>query len=230
MRNAQGVEGTLLELVVSWIPLKVGKTKICHAFYVSYDIKYDLMLGADFLNTNKAVVSFDVNVLYIRNEKLKFCEQYNLTPSVQVISKHTVELPPLAQTMIQTEILNNEGLPSSQNNTGIIEPDRRISIKKEVFGAKTLVSLKGPTVPMIFVDLIEKPVTIYKNTNLGQITPISEQTPITSLEKEHEEDSFMSFATEKHDKKKEKPNVNLTKEQKARLKELTMSYRDVFAN
>ena len=235
LKNAQGAGGTLLELLgISWIPLKVGKTEICHAFYVSYDIKYDLILGVDFLNTNKAVVSFEENVLYIRNEKVKFCDQYNLSQSIPVISKETVELPPLAQTMIQAKILDNESI-NPRKYICIVEPENKLSSKKNILGAKALVSPKDETIPLIFVNLQEKPVTIYKNTKLGHITPINEKAQVISLEKQHEEDTFMSFESKKHDKKKERPNVNLdhsnlTKEQKAQLEKLLMSYRDVFAN
>ena len=119
-------------------------------------MKYDLILGVDFLNPNKAVVRFEENVLYIRNEKVKFCEQYILTQGIPVISKETVKLAPLAQTMIQAKILGNERIKPHMYIC-IVELENKLSSKK-CFNDKSSRFSSDATIPLIFVNLHKKPV------------------------------------------------------------------------
>ena len=233
--SLKGVGGAPLAIQgITWIPIRIGESIFKHPFYVLKDISFEMIIGIDFLNTQKAILNFRDKAMYIRNEKVRLSDTSVLFPVLSVVCKETVELPPLAQTLIQTKLSCSKRELESATDLAMIEPDQDFAVRKQLLGAKALVKV-SETVPMIFLNVTNKKVKLYKGTVLGKATQISSSAPIAVLAKEHEDDSFVSFTDKEKPPKSDKPNVDLsssdlTLEQKKKLENLLLEYRDVFAN
>ena len=77
-------------------------------------------------------------------------------------------LPPMSESVIPVK----PNIPLPAGYTCLVEPDSRLVERYHIYGASQLVSLSPDfTFPIQVLNPTNKPVTIYRRTNMGLFTP-----------------------------------------------------------
>ena len=108
--------------------------------------------------------------------------------------------------MSESVIPVKPNIPLPAGCTGLVEPDSRLVERYHIYGASQLVSLSPDfTFPIQVLNPTNKPVTIYRRTNMGLFTPsASSMSAITT--NDHAQTSPPSTANASPIRRTEKDN------------------------
>ena len=142
------------------------------------NLTYPVVLGRDFLMHYGSVIDLQAHTLRLSNSSpisLQRTPTSNMGKPVPIDST-TVHayanymLPPMSESVIPV----TPNIPLPAGCTGLVEPDSRYVERCHICGASQLVSLSpGFTFPIRVLNPTNKPVTIYRRTNMELFTPLA---------------------------------------------------------
>ena len=140
------------------------------------NLTYPVVLGRDFLMHYGFVIDLQAHTLRLSNGSpisLQRTPTSNMGEPVSIDSTTvhayaTYILPPMTKSVIPV----TPNIPLPAGCTGLVEPDSRLVERYHICGASQLVSLSPDfTFPIRVLNPTNKPVTIYRRTNMGLFTP-----------------------------------------------------------
>jgi predicted aspartyl protease len=219
------------------IPIKIADTEIEHEVFIAKNLTHDLVLGLDFLNEHKAQLEFDEGHLQLLgSEPVPLQKKYYLNREVKLTATSTIKVEPRSHKVLIAKLNTDETFSERE---GIIVPNPRLAGRTHIMGAHALVKVEDQKVPFMFYNPTDKPITVYRCTNLGYIEfdPVEVVANLSTDAKYEEIEEFVQTMTLDGNKvkKADSPNVDLSEsvlnnEQKFKVEELLLKYRHVFAN
>ena len=210
------------------LPIEIGNKSYDTELQVVENFSYDLVLGKDFLCKNNAIID-------LKEGKLQLSGSDSIPLSRNSSTVHvlrTVVIQPRSQVIIPVKLRE----PMPENIVGLIESNSRLGERYRLAGAAELVKVSANnTVPFRILNPNTLPVTLYRNTNLGEFTELGEDVKAFSLDEDLDTDpAVVNNDIEPDDNPEEVPvdwtNSELSEEQQLRLKQLLSSYSDVFCD
>ena len=166
-----GAEGSQLNILGTVeLDIAVDGIKAKQLFYICDNLKQSALLGMDFLRDNGCVVDFNGGTLHPGDTQVKLKDE----PSWEVhrVSlEDTVTIQPDQKVDLVCEVkgANLEGIQ------GVLEPMDRFFQRFPIAVPSTLSSVNKGSVPVRFYNYSDRPVTIYKNTSVGEFCPAVER-------------------------------------------------------
>ena len=138
-------------------------------FYICDNLKQSALLGVDFLRDNGCVVDFNKGTLragntevYLRDESSWQVHRVSLVETVTIQPDQKVDL------ICQVNGANLEGIQ------GVLEPMDKFFERFPIAVPSTLSLVIEGSVPVRFYNYSGQPVTIYKDTSVGEFCPAVE--------------------------------------------------------
>lgn len=175
-----GASGTLLDVVGQIkVPVKIGSYQSEQVFTVVNTLTVDCLLGADYLISHEAVIDYKHSRVVIKGNKIWFTLTHGVANTIRppnslvVSALKNVTIPGRTVQLIDV-LLPDEVLQG--NFSGIlIEPSNTVKLPQHVIAARTISSIVcGNRALIEVINISPTAVTIYKNTKVGTITPLSE--------------------------------------------------------
>ena len=147
--------------------LKVIRAK--QLFYICDNLKLSALLGVDFLRDNGCVVDFSKGILsagntevYLRDESSWQVHRVSLVETVTILPDQKVVL------ICQVNGANLEGIQ------GVLEAMDKFFERFPIAVPRTLSLVNEGSVPVRFYNYSRQPITIYKDTSVGEFCPAVE--------------------------------------------------------
>lgn len=165
LRMADG--GIVVPLGTAQFPVQLSNKTIYYDLVIA-DVDAPMIIGFDFLSSNKCILNMGDGTLKIHGEEI-LCNFENSLSSVYKISaSENVEIPPSSEMILLGKIQN--GLPHMVN--GFIEPLDCDIMEKGCLVAKSIVDPSCQTIPIRVINLSSQPVQLYKQTTIAQCSLI----------------------------------------------------------
>ncbi|XP_074653629.1 uncharacterized protein LOC141907784 [Tubulanus polymorphus] len=212
--------------------LEIGQGKFEIQAQVAADLAYDVILGMDFLTPHGAILDLGTGtVQFPGTEPVSLQKQFDLVHDARVCVQESEIIPPFTEVIIPAKVMKNV-----QNGTEcLIEPNTRLH-KTNLVGAKVIALVQDQTVPFRICNPTVKAIRLYKNTTLGHLStvPFNVTNDIVKTERSTKS-GVCNIITSTPNFHADPPDVDLTgsklsNQEKLRLSDLLMEYRDVFAN
>lgn len=196
------------------------------------NLTYPVVLGRVFLMHYGSVIDFQAHTLRLSNGSpisLQGTPTSNMGEPVPIDSTTvhayaTYILPPTSESVIPV----TPNIPLPAGCTGLVEPDSRLVERYHICGASQLVSLSPDfTFPIRVLNPTNKPVTIYRRTNMGLFTPSA--SPMSAITTDDHAQTPPPSTANASPIPVDLSSTNLTEEQKVQLQSLLSEYRDIFA-
>ena len=165
--GAEGSQLNILGTVEQDTALKGIRAK--QPFYICDNLKQSALLGVDFLRDNRCVVDFSKGTLragntevYLRDESSWQVHRISLVETVTIQPDQKVDL------IFQVNGANLKGIQ------GVLEPMDKFFERFPIAVPSTLSLVNEGSVPVRFYNYSGQPVTIYKDTSVGEFCPTVE--------------------------------------------------------
>jgi len=218
-----GANGTPLDVVGQIkVPVKIGSYQSEQVFTVVNTLTVDCLLGADYLISQEVIIDYKHSYVVIKGHKIPFTLTQGVANTIHpptnlvVSALRNVTIP--GRTIQLVDVLLPDALSQQDLNGILIEPSETIKLPQHVIAARTISPvLNGNQALIQVINVSPAPVTIYKNTRVGDITPLSELLTVDATEQPLSQSAPL--------------NVDLTdsSDQQAELHALLDQYSDLFA-
>ena len=139
-------------------------------FYVCDNLKQSALLGMDFLQNNGCVVDFSRGTLHAGDAQIKLRGESRWeVHRVSLVETVTIQPDQKVDLVCQVKGVNLEGIH------GVLEPMDRFFERFPVAVPSSLSLVNNGSVPVRFYNYSGRPVTIYKDTNVGEFCPVVER-------------------------------------------------------
>ena len=128
-----------------------------------------MLIGIDFLTAHKCIINFDTNTVYSKGgpNKIVFgC----LDKVYRITVAETVTLSPNMVADIPCEVQGMDGLDECM---GVLEPADTFSEKYSAGAFRMAVTVKGGRIPVRVLNYLNKPLTIYSCSSIGDLYPLA---------------------------------------------------------
>jgi hypothetical protein len=148
------------------IIISLGSRVYQHVVLVAPVLSHPVLLGNDFLKHNKIDILLSENLLRLeKGYNIPLITEVPLLQEMsQVVAAQTFVLPPQSETMIQAEVRGSLG-----HRDCVMLPANALRERRGVLAAGALVRPAYTGVPVRILNPQVVPVTIYKNTRLGEL-------------------------------------------------------------
>ena len=196
------------------------------------NLTYPVVIGRDFLMHYGSIINMKAHTLQLSghtpiplHHSLRILEEASSTPDpVTVHAYATFILPPLSESVIP--VYPKTAL--TIGSTGLIEASARLAARYHVCGASQLVSLsEDHTFPFRILNPTDKPITIYRCSNLGTYTPSGASMCVIATADTPQSPDVVSDSTQTVPL--DLSDTPLDESQQAQFRSLVQEYRDIFA-
>lgn len=188
-------------------------------------IAYDVILGRDFLERYQAKIDLKEHVLELGHNE-PYGEQFDLPSEPDpdkpnICSVHAMSsfiLPPQSEVVVPGELGKNFQI----GEVVLINPRDELPHRYNIMGATQIVKTwEENSVPVRLLNPTEQPVKVFRNTRLGEFTPVDQTIPTYDLlQSDLEAEATRDITTALNKEPRTPLNIDtskLTKEQKAKL-------------
>ena len=213
------------------VTIQLGKNILTHEVLIA-DIKYDAILGMDFLKDHKCDLLLSKNSLLINKEEVKcftLAQKSEFSCCRISVRDYTV-VPPGSEIIVPGIPIDNP----CNHTCAIVEPCQNFVKHKGLLVAKSVVDLTNGVVPLRFVNITDTHCVINKNTIAAVCEPIQENEIVYPPEYETVQINSCKISQEvsipEHLKDLlHQSSQNLTSKQSESLKSLLIEYQNVFS-
>ena len=171
-----GVAGHITKVIGKVVlPIVIEEQNFSHPFYILDNMNHEVILGVDFLQEHKAMISFEANRLVFQDSTYVplVCKE---TARTTVRAVCNVSLPARTQTLLPVQC-GNTSAPY-----GIIEPVPSLYSDEQLLGAKCVVqSIQGKTMYQV-INPTDVDLEIRRNQVVGFWESLSSDTEIENFE------------------------------------------------
>lgn len=182
LRMADGSEVRILGIIN--LPLFIDD-QVIHQLMLVADIEIPAVLGFGFMNKNKCIIDVSRRTMELNNQCIP-CQLDCQVPSLfRITVRETVTIPSQSEMIIPAKSV---GTILSGTNFAIDSTTDKLK-NKGILVAKSLCSLANDIVPLRFINVSDKPQSIYKNTcaAMGQTVHDHNIIPIENLSRPESE-------------------------------------------
>ena len=185
----------------------------CHELYVASDTISEIILGLDWLMSNKVNVGLSGMVLTFPDLSTKPLSVFDSTVSepLAVVLDEDIEVPAKHE-IVQTARIRNPTISES-----ILEPNMKLS-GKGVLVARVVVQPKEQRVPIQIINPGTEPVKLYKEMKVGHLQQVDDVEMSDPILIPKDSSNDVNFQLD-----------HLQPEQKTRMEHLLNSHNDMFA-
>ena len=166
-----GAEGSQLNILGTVeLDIAVDGIKAKQLFYICDNLKQSALLGMDFLRDNGCVVDFNGGTLHAGDTQVKLKDEPSWeVHRVSLVDTVTIQPDQKVDLVCEVKGANLEGIQ------GVLEPMDRFFQRFPIAVPSTLSLVSKGSVPVRFYNYSDQPVTIYKNTSVGEFCPAVER-------------------------------------------------------
>ena len=197
------------------VQLDENKSSV-HEFYVATEMVSEVILGLDWLVTNKVSVDMADMVLKFPDGATKPLCLFDSTlsdPLAVVLEEDLVV--PAKHEVVQTSRIRNPTL-----NESVLEPNVNLS-EKGVLVARVIVQPQGQKVPIQIINPGTTPIKLYKGMTVGQLQQIDDELRDPSFDMDS--DNCNTAVKAKYDLE------HLSTKERERMEHLLDKHQDIFA-
>ena len=209
------------------IPIQLGENLLKHKVLIA-DIKYDGILGLDFMTTFSCDILVKKMSLRVRGEHLPLVRFNTSNLDIQckvVVSEDTVLLPN-TESLIAGRVIG----PIPASDMALIDPNLDFMAKHEVLVAKVLINPTMLDIPLRILNPSKDPLTLHKDCHIADLEPVIMHSNsghhVSSLTTEN----LPSHLPEHLRKLLEESCNNLDENQKDKLTHLLLKYHHCFSS
>lgn len=165
-----GAEGSQLNILGTVeLDIAVDGIKAKQLFYICDNLKQSALLGMDFLRNNGCVVDFNEGTLHAGNTQVKLKDKSSWeVHRVSLVDTVTIQPDQKVDLVYEVKGANLEGIQ------GVLEPMDKFFKRFPIAVPSTLSLVNNKSVPVRFYNYSDRPVTIYKDTSVGEFCPAVE--------------------------------------------------------
>lgn len=216
-----------------------------HDFIVTSMLDVEFLIGLDFLEQNNLITDFGKSTLRTQDGKeCKLVEKPRDTPHVKRIrSEKIVTIPPNT-----VQFISGKLPPSRVNYQGITDPCHNTMQATGLFMSPAVVYSDKRWVPIRCANFSDEPMTIFRGSTLGYLRPATDGTQLSEVNlvdhQQGEQFTGPHSCPEQRDREQESRwtreglykalkvgdiDVDITEEERKRLKEVLWDNRSCFA-
>lgn len=159
--------GIVVPLGTVQFPVQLSNKTVVYDLVIA-DVDAPMIIGFDFLSSNKCILNMGDGTLKIHGEDILCNFENSLSSVFKISASENVEIPPSSEIILPGKIQN--GFPHMVN--GFIEPLDCDVMEKACLFAKSVVDPSCQTIPIRVINLSNQSVQLYKQTTIAQCSPI----------------------------------------------------------
>ena len=212
-------------------------------FIISDLLDTDYLLGSDFMEQNNLSLDMGKGILRSAEGQTGFSGLPRmLEENVKIRTSNAVTIAPNKVVWIIAELPKNYAY--RQTYSGVVSPGTNLAANTGLILASSVVNTEGRRIPIQCVNATDETVFLGKDKLLGTLHPIevgriqgvkairmkqSNDDQTCSVNKEHIQDKHPAWTKEKLYTDLDIENIDITEEQKSKMKELVWKYRMCFS-
>ncbi|MES9880251.1 MAG: RNase H-like domain-containing protein [Sedimenticola sp.] len=149
--------------------IEVGGKIFKHTVIVCKDLAHWCLLGTDFMRDHGVMIDFQKQHMIIESTTAKLQIGTGAASVCRVSVRETVVVPGGHEMIIPGKIKSKERGVRSREMSGIFEPLKKFVDRQGVLLAHAVVKSRKDEVPIRLMNLSDKDIVIYKNTNVGSL-------------------------------------------------------------
>ena len=216
------------------LPFEIQSEQYPFTVLILHEMPYDAILGRDFLERYRAKIDLETHSLDLSLNSLPFPSiaansQEDPAGEVTTHAHSSFLLPPESETVVPATV---EGI--QPGSTGLVHPNPDLPNRYGIIAATALVKVTADgTVPIRLLNPASQPVLLYRRTTLGTFTPTDSTIATFELgQADAAAEAARDVPTATDSDTQPWPNLensSLDAPQTDRLRQLLLSYKDVFA-
>ena len=216
------------------LPFQIQSEQYPFTVLILHEMPYDAILGRDFLERYRAKIDLETHSLDLSLNSLPFSSiaantQEDPAGEVTTHAHSSFLLPPESETVVPATV---EGI--QPGSTGLVHPNPDLPNRYGIIAATALVKVTADgTVPIRLLNPASQPVFLYRRTTLGTFTPTDSTIATFELgQADAAAEAARDVPTATDSDTQPWPNLensSLDAPQTDRLRQLLLSYKDVFA-
>jgi hypothetical protein len=159
--------GIVVPLGTAQFPVQLSNKTIFYDLVIA-DVDAPMIIGFDFLSSNKCILNMRDATLKIHGEDILYNFENSLSSMFKISASENMEIPPSSEMILPGKIQN--GFQHMVN--GFIEPLDCDVMEKGCIFAKSVVDPSCQTIPIRVINLSNQSVQLYKQTTIAQCSPI----------------------------------------------------------
>ena len=202
------------------LPLVIQKHRFLTTFLASENVD-EIILGRDWLATNKVIWDFDIGQVTIEGHPVKLSRKENAAPRCKRCRiSDDLEIPPCSEAVVPANLIFGAfkiHSPSEQWTTIPSEPVPGLRV------ARTLISSSSPTVAVRVCNVSRRPIRLHKGQSLSALQSVDVAPSAVTL------DPKQLDATQQRRNIVERADPSVPPDMKGRLSSLIDAYQDIFS-
>ena len=209
--------------------IQIGTKLLQHTALVA-DVTNQGIIGLDFLQKHQMILDCARNKLTCDGQEVKaYCRAGTHRACRVSVTEHTI-IPAGSRTVLQAKTSK-----PLADGSWLVEPLSRAPGNKPVLTAKVLVRGCGTTLPVEILNPTEEDVCLYKYTNLGIVSRVADSNVVCSIQTQLSKNNSAELHGQSDslppevEKIVENIDVDLTKQQKFKIRQLLHKNENIFA-
>ena len=224
------VDGSSIEVQgQAMMNIQIGSKLFRHEVLIA-DITNQGIIGMDFLQQHKMVLDFARSKLTCEGQDVKtHCRAGTHRACRVSVTEHTI-LPAGSRTVLQARTSK-----PLADGSWLVEPLSRAPGNQPILTAKVLIQGRGTHLPIEVLNPTEEDICLYKYTNLGVVTRIGDADIVCAIKQQAQEENPADMCGQSDvlspeiKKLVDDIDVDLTKQQRFKIRQLLHKNEDVFA-